>query len=347
MDYNHPKKSNNLIRLHPKEGGINIQYGNQLFQYVSPDLYIGLNLLDLINPYIITHKLNLSIAVNPKEWSTKSFFSYLTQAPDGDDPFDSKVLAKTKKCVIHGDKKTHLHAHENLMRILDQADLIKLNAPVLGFDIQGARYVYHSVGVACNPNYAAVSQRQDNPVENKASHFEIKFKKESNDIAVDEFLCLNIHLMAESRSGFGRDKVLSRLEQAIRLFYSELSLLHSKSPYHPQTNLKSILNATVDNYKDYGLSCQHPRSLEVLNQRDEVIEYSATSRKSTTLSLFTPAPAVTPAPAELKRPSGSWAKIAGAKAVISASKTNSPCFFNTDSTKDFPVLGQVIPLKKR
>ena len=151
----------NLIRLHPTSGGKEIEFGNQRFCGVSPDIFIALDLYNYAIPYRITRKFNLTVAVSPKLWPTEDFFTFLTKggSPANPDPFNSKALKQIGKCEIHGDEDTGLVAHGNLFELLDQEDLQKFSADSIGFDTLGARYVYVSIGVAANSNFGSVLNR--------------------------------------------------------------------------------------------------------------------------------------------------------------------------------------------
>ena len=52
------KTDDNLVRLHPKDGGVEIKYGNQKFSGVSSDVFVGLDKFDMSKPYLITRKFN-------------------------------------------------------------------------------------------------------------------------------------------------------------------------------------------------------------------------------------------------------------------------------------------------
>lgn len=233
----------NLIRLHPISGGTTIHFGNQLFQGVSPDLFVSLDLNDFSQPYEITRKFNISIAINPRLWNVDEFLAHLTS---GD-------LEETDKCKLHGDIDSGLSVSNQLMSLLTHDE----------FYVGGMKYVYHSIGVACNPNYASVSSRQGNDFENRSSHFEIKFQRQSNEASPIDYLCLNIHLMPEKNKPYEKKHALERLKQAINLFYAELGL---SARYTPRTNLQLALTVTLDDYESQGFSCKHARSLEALEQ---------------------------------------------------------------------------------
>ena len=244
-------QTSNLIRLHPKKGGVDIIFGGQSFHGVSTDVFLGLDQNDLSQTYQKTRKFNLSLAVNPNLWRVEQFLSYLT----------SGNLESTSKCMFHGDRETGLNASHNLMNLL----------PLHRFHIDGVCYVYDSIGVACNWGYAPVSQRQGNNFENTSSHFEIKFRAENEP---NTYLCLNIHVMPERTRKYGQREALERLEQAIRLFYAELGLLNTGAyPYKSCTHLKTALKVTADNYDKQGFSCKHGRSLDALDNYAVAQEY--------------------------------------------------------------------------
>ena len=257
----------NLIRLHPKTGGVNIDFGGQRFHGVSTDLFFGLDSNDLSQTYQNTRKFNISIAVNPNHWGVDQLLSYLTF---GD-------LERTHKCALHGDIDTGLRASKKLM------NLLKLNQ----FNVDGVHYVYDSIGVACNPLYASVSHRRGNAFETSSSHFEIKFRRQSGEEGPGEYLCLNIHLMPENSRPYGKSHALERLKQAIHLFHAELGL--SNTPSHPYTfctSLKLALNVTLDDYEAKGFSCKHEESLDALEDHDVAVQYRRDSSTNKGLSLW-------------------------------------------------------------
>jgi len=257
----------NLIRLHPKTGGVNIDFGGQCFHGVSTDLFFGLDLNDLSQTYQNTRKFNISISVNPNHWDVEQLLSYLTLGE----------LECTQKCRFHGDIDTKLRASSKLM------DLLKLKE----FDVDGAHYIYDSVGAACNPSYASVSHRKGNAFEKSSSHFEIKFRRQSGEEGPDEYLCLNIHLMPEKVRPYGKPHALERLKKAINLFYAELGLSGTAShPYIFRTNLKLALKVTLDDHEAQGFSCKHEQSLEALQNRNEAAIYTQAAYQKKGLSLW-------------------------------------------------------------
>ena len=241
----------NLIRLHPKQGGLTIDYVNQRFCGVSTDVFFGLDLNDFSQPYQITRKFNMSIAINPNHWSTEAFLAHLTNGK----------LEKNKKCALHGDINSGLSAHENLLSLLHRQT----------FHVDGVLFTYDSIGVACNSAYGPVAHRTGNDFENSTSHFEIKFRRESERALPQEYLCLNIHLMTETGKSFGKTQAIERLKQGISLFYAELGL---RAGYNPDTDLQSALTVTLDNYVARGFSCKHKASLAVLLEYHEVKRYT-------------------------------------------------------------------------
>jgi len=261
---NNNSRESNLIRLHPKTGGVHINFGGQYFQGVSTDLFLGLDLKDLRRTYQNTRKFNLSISVNPSCWTIEQFLSYLTS---GD-------LERTQKCALHGDKDTGLYASNHLMKLLSFEQ----------FNVDGVHYAYDSIGVACNPSYASASQRTGNAFENSSSHFEIKFRRQSVQNGPDEYLCLNIHLMREQRRSFGQSETLERLKQAIQLFYAELGL--STRPHTSCTNLRQALTVTLSNYEAKGFSCKHEQSLDALENNAVAVKYTPDASRTQGLSLW-------------------------------------------------------------
>jgi len=144
--------------------------------------------------------------------------------------------------------------------------------------------------------------------------------------------------------------VCKRLALGVRLFYAELGALPQLS-YRPQTSLRSILSATLDNYQEKGLSCRHETSREVLKKYEAARPYTASKSSGATLADYigsskkfaTPPAKSTPqAPIEQsKKPSNSgtsWAKA--------ASSTRNPTpFFTThhapaSKKEDYPPLSQ-------
>lgn len=264
---NHDVRESNLIRLHPKAGGVNINFGRQYFQGVSTDIFFSLDERDLRKTYHSTRKLNISISVNPMCLSVEQFLSYVT----------SGKLERTQKCTFHGDIETGLYASNRLMELLSFKQ----------FDIEGKRYVYDSIGVACNQAYASVSHRKGNDFENSSSHFEIKFRRQSDTQGPKEYLCLNIHLMPEHSRSYGWSEALERLKQAICLFYTELGLgTHSNTSHTFRTNFRLALNVTLNNYEKEGFSCKHEQSLDVLETNAMAVRYTHDASKNTGLSLW-------------------------------------------------------------
>ncbi len=273
----------NLVRLHPKNGGKDIDFLNHRFVGVSPDIFIGLDHNDMSKAYRITRKFNISISVNPDEWSAKNFFQAFAAGGLNDEcPFITEALKPTAKCKIHGDKATGISPSSYLLKILNQNDFIKPQNIENSFMVDDEIYVLDSIGVAANHKYNAVSQRAENAYGNNTSHFEIKFKKQSSG-NVRELLCLNIHLCATTKNRNGRPQIFDRLTAGVRLFYAELGCLNIS--YKAVTDLRSILNATLDNYQDKNLSCRHQKSIDVLNKYQEAkINNSASEIRMTTLT---------------------------------------------------------------
>ncbi len=249
-----------MIRLHPSAGSKSFEYAGQAFKAVSPDVFISLDENNPCSEYHRTCKLNIGIAINPALWSAEEFFKYFTQGQ----------LTKTKKCELHGDDATGLSAHQNLLDMLLQPELIcvKKSLP-LSFIVNGASYSYDSIGVAANHNYA--------PVKN-SSHFEIKFKLNSKNVG-QTMLCLNLHLVPETKK-ISRKEVCLRLQQSIRLFYAELGVLNVQ--HQPNTQLHSALQVTLANHDDYAFSCKHLASIDVLDYYTEMSKYT----KAQPLNLF-------------------------------------------------------------
>lgn len=328
--------SKNLVRIHPNEAGKTVDFGGQRFVGVSPDIFIGLDSFDSSNAYIITRKFNISIKINPKLWSSGDFFRFLTEGQSvGSDPFKTKALEKVEKCSIHGDDETNLRAHANLKALLCQADLNQLSDKTGGFKVNDAIYAFHSIGVAANEDYAPVCQRN-------TSHFEIKFQRQG-DLLPLEFLCLNIHLMAELDRKFDQEAVMNRLNQGIRLFYAELGVL--KKPFHPQTRLKDAMGITLDNFERQHFSCIHTESLNVLEAHHEAKAHTLSPnrvRQPIQLSAFW-----SPSTGASKADSGPRivsAKTYGlvAKTGLSDKKSSNAGIDNSDfwsNERDFPSLG--------
>jgi hypothetical protein len=260
-------RANNLIRLHPKTGGVNINFGGQEFHGVSTDVFFGLDLNDFSQTYQNSRKFNISISVNPGSWSTESLLSYLT----------SGELESTLKCDFHGDIETKLHASRKLKNLLKLEELDHV------LIVDGMPYIYDSIGVACNRGYKSVSHREGNAFENSSSHFEIKFRRQSGEEGPDEYLCLNIHLMPENNQAYGQSQAIARLKQAIHLFYAELGLSIMPSSYVSSTSLKTALRVTVDNYEELGFSCKHKKSQGVIENNMIASQY--THRKASSIGL--------------------------------------------------------------
>lgn len=264
------KTDDNLVRLHPKDGGVEIKYGNQKFSGVSSDVFVGLDKFDMSKPYLITRKFNISIAVNPTKWPAKDFFkTFMVGGPKRGCPFDTNALAKTKKSNIHGDDKTGLLASKELLGILNQKGLIKPSGKQNGFMVGHEIYVYDSIGVAANNDYNKITTR----TENNSSHFEIKFRKLSNGIPKEE-LRLNIHLSATAKS-YGKEAVCERLKAAVLLFYAELGALNDPyKQYKTSTDIRSFLSVNLEDYDFNGLSCRHAKSKEVLEEYTVAKKYA-------------------------------------------------------------------------
>lgn len=263
-------RERNLIRLHPKTGGVNINFGGQEFHGVSTDVFFGLDLNDFSQTYQNSRKFNISISVNPVSWSTENLLSYLTFGE----------LERTPKCDFHGDIETKLHASKKLKNLLklDQLEHVLI--------VDGVPYVYDSIGVACNRGYKSVSHRQGNAFEKSSSHFEIKFRRQSGEEGPDEYLCLNIHLMPENNRAYGQSQAIVRLKQAIHLFYAELGVLIAPSSYVSSTSLKTALRVTLDNYEELGFSCKHRQSQDVLENNAIATQHTHRKASSSGLSIW-------------------------------------------------------------
>lgn len=252
----------NLIRLHPREGEVIVDFEEQRFAGLSPDVFIALNYLDHTTIHERTVKLNVNIDIDPSKWSTEDFFRFFTQDISGSDPFKTKALQKTLKCQIHGDIETNLIAHPNLLKLLNPG-LFKTTPT---FKLNGIVYTYHSIGVAANPDYGAAGQRMGNDYENSGSHFEIKFK--AKDSA--HYLCLNVHLHKRESSFLTKVAACRRLSVAIRLFYRELGLFKDSKA---ETSLQTALTINLDNFERFGYSCRHTDSRRVLEKYREAIAH--------------------------------------------------------------------------
>lgn len=333
----------NLIRLHPKDGGISCTFNGQIFEGLSPDVFAALNLRDYSELYMVTRKFNISVAVNPALWPAEAFFCYLTCGVDGQDPFACKALKKTDKCSIHGDQETGLCAHSNLLRLLG------VGAHSTGFKVNASTYVFDSIGVATELGYKGVNHRVDNDFDNSTSHFEIKFKRIDRTLPL-EYLCLNFHLRPDLEKPFGSKATLERLNVAFQLFFRELGVLPELGK--PVTCLRKALEVTPDNFKDKGFSCRHKRSLEVLDNYEEARGRKPSS-SGLVLSAFLPsslaagadkasepAPKVTK-PAIVMHRTFSAAVKGGAVASTSSMRysTKPPSALKTD---DFPPLGAAV-----
>ncbi|MCX7117679.1 MAG: hypothetical protein NTW94_07240 [Legionellales bacterium] len=258
-----------LIRIHPREGGAKIIFKNQMFCGVSPDVFLNIDSRDKTHPFRITRKLNLTIQINPEEFSAEHFFQLVTRGESGENPF-VKALKKTHKCEIHGDGDTGLCAHPELLKFLE-LHLKKIPGEAsIGFEVDGAHYFYHSVGVAANHHYGAAGQRLDNPFVNHTSHFEIKFRRKDHTQS-EENLCLNIHLQAIDKK-FAKKETFSRLVAAVRLFYRELGVL-SGDDSMPETLLRKALTVDHFNYEEKGFSIYHPTSVIISEEAKEARKY--------------------------------------------------------------------------
>lgn len=258
-----------LIRIHPKDGGTKIVFNKHLFLGVSPDIFLTIDRADNTQAYQITRKLNLCIQINPKAFPAEDFFRYVTRGSSKEDPF-AMSLKKTSKCGIHGDSDTGLCAHPELLKRLK---LHLKNLPgeeSIGFEVDGARYVFDSVGVAANHDYGAVGRRQNNLFINHSSHFEIKFCRQGR-IPPYETICLNIHLQG-SENNFGKKEVLNRLEASIRLFYRELGVLVDDTS-EPETLLRTALKVDHMNHEPKGFSIDHPTSLAISQKAIDAKKY--------------------------------------------------------------------------
>ncbi|MDF1683447.1 MAG: hypothetical protein P1U36_02195 [Legionellaceae bacterium] len=264
-----------MIRLHPKTGGVNINFGDQYFHGVSADVFFGLDLNDFSQTYQNSRKFNLSISVNPSCWSTEDLLSYLTLGE----------LERTSKCDFHGDIETKLHASKQLKKLLKLEQLGHV------FVVDGMHYIYDSIGVACNRRYQSVSHRQGNAFEKSSSHFEIKFRRQPSEHEIgeqeaDEYLCLNIHFMPENTRAYGKGHTLERLKQAIHLFYAELDLPTTPVSYTSSTSLKIALRVTLDNYEELGFSCKHKKSQNVIERHALATHYTHSKSNQRGLSLW-------------------------------------------------------------
>jgi hypothetical protein len=183
------ENKNRMIRLSHR--GKEIDFGGQHFKGVSPDVYIYLDRGNF-TPYTLTTKLNLTIQINPHCFPLEDFLHCFT----------NQVTEKTKKCAFHGDENTGLNLSPLLEKLLQPEGFpLKKNQAqnCWGFSWCNRAYKYLSIGLAANPKYGPVSTRQGNDFEGKASHFEIKFKRDGSkpgDMPQHEYLCLNIHLLA-------------------------------------------------------------------------------------------------------------------------------------------------------
>lgn len=268
-----PSPKGNLARVHPTTGGVNIDFGGQCFHGVSSDLFLGFDINDPSQTYQNTRKLNLSISINPGEYSTAAFLSFLTQNGLNNTENVPGCLTRTKKCKYHGDAETGLRASVKLLKMLSYQS----------FDVDGLHYEFDSIGVACNESYGSVGHRKGNAFKNSSSHFEIKFKKLPADSPPYEYLCLNIHLKPKATQGFGKSAALQRLEQAIGLFYAELGLQPS---YKCSTALKQSLTMTEANYKQNGFGCKHKHSQEVLEDNILAKSYRHGGKENEVFSLL-------------------------------------------------------------
>ena len=273
MPTNSQKKksiASNLIRLHPITGGVDINFGTQYFQGVSPDVFLGLDLNDFSKTNQITRKLNLSISVDPRDWKTEDLLSYLTKGQ----------LQRTSKCELHGDKNTGLIASPRLRTLLMLEQLSNT------ITVVGLRYVYDSIGVACNPGYKSVSHRQGNAFETSSSHFEIKFLRQTDEPGPAEYLCLNIHLMPDNTGSYKKEHAIERLKQAIHLYYAELGLKTAPASYQSSTRLRAALKVNLANYEKMDFACIHGKSQEAIGNNAVALHYTKDSSIHEGYSLF-------------------------------------------------------------
>ena len=261
-------EENNLVRLHPNEGGVTAKMDDQTFKGASPDAFFGLDIYDSSVVRVVTRKLNVNIDINPRLFPPADFFRYFTCGPSQEDPFKCGALKRTEKCEIHGDADTGLFAHPQLEELLNQANLKKANSSTLGFVVNKIRYEYDSVGVAANQGYVPVKTRP-------SSHLEIKFRVVSESNFHEERLCLNIHLHPKKERLHDKAAVFARLRAAIRLFYAELNVLSGAQP--PQTRLRDVLTINLDNFEGKQFSCLNEKSVLALEKYRSARLYVAPS----------------------------------------------------------------------
>ncbi len=253
-----------LVRLHPALGGQKVNFAGQCFIGASPDVFINLDKYNPARVYRVTRKVNLTIGINPDAWSTEDFFRYFTRGQRADgtlvDPFRTGALRAEEKCAIHGDKESRLFPSIVLKIFLEYGRLDK------SFKVGDAVYMFDSIGVAANRKFEAVDHRAGNPFNSTGSHFEIKFKRISDPVLggpVEEYVCLNLHLSADSR--WDQEAVKKRLQAAVRLFSAELGV-RKPDNYRPETRLRDSFEVTLYNYADYGFLCRHELSRQALQR---------------------------------------------------------------------------------
>lgn len=254
-----PTPIHGLIRIHPNEGGKAIAFKGQDYRGVSPDVFVAPDKWDNTVAYWITRKLNLTIQINPNLFSTESFFKQVTVGSFGEDAFKN-ALKRKEESNIHGDDRTGLRAHPMLLKHLKEGLHLTAKDDFIKFNSGGVHYVFHSVGVAANQNYAAAGHRVLNDFKNRTSHFEIKFYRQDK-LPPYEFLCLNIHLQATNKN-FGPKEAMDRLHNAIDLFYRELGVLAGDNS-KPITRLQQALSVDHMNYEEKGFNVANATSLVV------------------------------------------------------------------------------------
>lgn len=236
-----PEDAPTLIRIHPKAGGADRNFGGHRWRGVVWDKYVFLNKADRAAFYEEVLKFNVNISMNTTEGTAcRDFFYQVTTAVEIDDtgkkiainPFGT-ALKKTRKCEIHGDKETGLYPSAWLIDKLSRSDLKSAKKGPPCFSLGDDVYVFYSVGVAANWDLRPVDR--DDPgtkFASRTSHLEIKFTKKLAPGTKEhpQLVCLNVHLQSaykheKSPKDFTVKAALGRLATAIEFFYVELNAL--------------------------------------------------------------------------------------------------------------------------
>lgn len=214
----------NMVRLHPKTGGVRLTFNNQNFKGVSFDVFSQLDSYDAASIYRVSRKANMTIKINPKELKPDAFFKKLVGVSK-----EGRLQGRDQKSSYNGDTVEPTKYLQDLLP---------------NFQLDDTNYVFDSVGIAAGKGYASYNHR-------RSSHMEIKFLRQGANLPMGgEHLVLNLHLSACDTS---RGDPFQRLENCIGLFYHLACTDKSKESGALMTTLQKI---TLDNFKDkkYGIS---------------------------------------------------------------------------------------------